>query len=140
MYLPDPDFERVVGGLIALLRPAGRLVLFELDYGATILPEAGHGAEIVRRAHAILERSLAQPWAGRRLPGLLGDHHVAEVEATPFSFAVNEPVWRRIVRDTLFAQTDADDHRELSAWLDDQRDDGLLAVFTGILTTARVAG
>ena len=57
MYLPDPDFERVVDALIGLLRPAGRLVLFELDYGATILPEAGHGADMVRRAHAILERS-----------------------------------------------------------------------------------
>ena len=65
---------------------------------------------------------------------------MAEIAPTPFSFAVNEPVWRRIVRDTFFAQTDADDHRALSAWLDDQRDEGLLAVFTAILTTARVAG
>ena len=140
MYLPDPDFERVVDALIGLLRPAGRLVLVELDYGATILPEAGHGADMVRRGHAILERSLPQPWAGRRLPGLLADRDLAEVDATPFSFAPSEPVWRRIVRDTLYAQTDADDHGELSAWLDDQRDDRLLAVFTGILTTARVAG
>src|SRR5919197_185114 len=33
MYLPDPEFERVVDRLVALSRPGGRLVLFELDYG-----------------------------------------------------------------------------------------------------------
>jgi hypothetical protein len=94
----------------------------------------------VRRAHAILERSLAQPWAGRRLPGLLADRDVAVLDATPFSFAVDEPVWRKIVRDTLLAQAAADAHGELSEWLGDVPGSGLLAVFTGILTTGRVAG
>ena len=138
MYIPDPDFERVLHRLLALVRPRGTLVLFELDYGATILPEAGHGDDVVRRAHAILECSLPQPWAGRRLPALLADRGVAELDATPYSFAVNESVWRRIVRDTLLAHDDAGDGRELSAWLDDHPGSGLLAVFTGILTTARL--
>jgi ubiquinone/menaquinone biosynthesis C-methylase UbiE len=139
MYLPDPSFAEVVDRLVRVLRPGGRLVLFELDYGATILPDAGHDSAVVRRAHAALERSLPQPWAGRRLPQLLADRSLLEVTASPYSFAVSEPVWQRVVHDTL---READP--ELSAWLADSArrvaDGGLSAVFTGILTTARVPG
>jgi len=139
MYLADPLFEHVLDDLVGILRPGGRFVLFELDYGATTLPEAGHDAAVVRRAHAALERSLSQPWAGRRLPQLLADRGLLDVTADPYAFAVSEPVWRRIVRDTLH---DADP--ALSAWLADSAqlvaDDVLSAVFTGILTTARIPG
>jgi ubiquinone/menaquinone biosynthesis C-methylase UbiE len=139
MYLPGPSFDAVVQRLVRVLRPGGKLVLFELDYGATILPGAGHDSAVVRRAHAALERSLPQPWAGRRLPELLADRGLPDVAASPHSFTVSEPVWRRIVHDTLH---DADP--AVSAWLADsaQRvaDGGLSGVFTGILTTARVPG
>ena len=138
MYLPDPDFERVIERLLALLRPGGRLVLFELDYGATILPPAGHDKDVVRKAETALERSLPQPWAGRRLPELLADRNVAELDATPHAFTVDASVWSRIVGDTLRADAPAADQRELSAWADDVPRRGLLGAFTGILTTARV--
>lgn len=62
-----------------------------------------------------------------------------DVTASPYSFTVSEPVWRRIVHDTLHDVDPA-----VSAWLANsaQRvaDGGLSAVFTGILTTARVPG
>jgi len=139
MYLPGPSFAEVVHRLVRVLRTGGRLVLFELDYGATILPDAGHDSAVVRRAHAALERSLPQPWAGRTLPELLADRGLLDVTASPYSFTVSEPVWRRIVHDTLHDVDPA-----VSAWLADsaQRvaDGGLSAVFTGILTTARVPG
>jgi SAM-dependent methyltransferase len=146
MYLRDPSFAEVVRRLVRLLRSGGKLVLFELDYGATILPDAGHESAVVRRAHAALERSLPQPWAGRKLPQLLADRGLLDVTASPYSFAVSEPVWRRIVHDTLRAALDDRDDAdpELSAWLADSARlvaDGVLsAVFTGILTTARVPG
>jgi hypothetical protein len=38
----------------------------------------------------------------------------------------------------LLAHDDAGDDRELSAWLDDHPGSAMLAVFTGILTTARL--
>jgi ubiquinone/menaquinone biosynthesis C-methylase UbiE len=139
MYLADPLFEQVLNDLIGILRPGGRFVLFELDYGATILPDAGHDIAVVRRAHAVLERSLPQPWAGRRLPQLLAERGLLDVTASPYSFAVSEPVWRRIVHDTLHGADPA-----LSAWLADSEQlvaGGVLsAVFTGILTTARIPG
>jgi ubiquinone/menaquinone biosynthesis C-methylase UbiE len=135
MYLPDPAFERVVDRLVSLLRPGGTLVLFELDYGATILPPAGHDDDVVRRAETTLERLLPQAWAGRRLPELLADRGVAELDATPYSFAVNESIWRRIVGDTLRADTDAG---ALSAWLGALPRRGFLGAFTGVLTVATV--
>jgi ubiquinone/menaquinone biosynthesis C-methylase UbiE len=137
MYLAGPFFAEAVQHLVRVLRPGGKLVLFELDYGATILPDAGHDGAVVRRAHAALERSLPQPWAWRTLPELLADQGLLDVTASPYSFTVSEQVWRRIVHDTLHGIDPA-----VSAWLADlaQRvaGGGLSAVFTGILTTARV--
>jgi SAM-dependent methyltransferase len=138
MYLPDPDFERVIDRLLGLLRPGGRLVLFELDYGGTILPTAGQGDDVVRRAETALERSLPQAWAGRRLPELLAEKDVAELDATPHSFTVSESIWGRIVGDTLLADADVNDKPKLSAWLDALPRRGFRGAFTGVLTVATV--
>src|SRR5918997_1482055 len=104
MYLPGNALERVLDELVGLLRPGGRLVLFELDYGATILPPGYAGDEAVRRVNAALDASLPQPRAGRRIPPLLWDRGMPAFTATPMSFAVSEPIWRRIVRDTLLTR------------------------------------
>jgi 2-polyprenyl-3-methyl-5-hydroxy-6-metoxy-1,4-benzoquinol methylase len=137
LHIPDAELDGALDGLVKLVRPGGRLVLFELDYGGTILPGAGHDPSVVRRAHATLERSAAQPWAGRRVPELLARRGVVDLEAVPYSFAVDERVWSRIVRDTLLASADAE-RDGLTRWLDDQPRGGFYAAFTGILTTGRV--
>jgi SAM-dependent methyltransferase len=141
MYLPDPALDRALDDLVGLLAPGGRMVHFELDYGATLLPQAGHDDAVVRRAGALLERSLPQPWAGRVLPELLAERGLDGVGAAPYSFAVSEPVWRRIVHDTLTGALEREPDPKLAAWLADvQRataGGGLLAAFTGVLTTAR---
>ena len=144
MYLPDPELDRAIDELVRLLRPRGRLVLFELDYGGTILPAGGHGDAVVRHVNELLDDSLPQPRAGRRIPGLLSDRGLLDVEAHPFSFAVNEPVWRRIVHDTLLARTREGDPLDPSArsWLDGQSEaatcGAFLGAFSGILTSARI--
>jgi SAM-dependent methyltransferase len=136
MYLPSPDFERALDDLIALLRPGGRLALFELDYGATILAPGSASHAVVERARIALNAALPQPWAGRRLPGLLTERGLSGVGARPFSFSVTEPVWRRIVRATL-TNLDAG----ICAWLDEQAQAAargeFVAAFTGVLSTAR---
>jgi hypothetical protein len=91
----------------------------------------------------LLDDSLPQPRAGRRIPGMLSDRGLIVADAQPFSFAVNEPVWRRIVHDTLMAS--ARDREtpgpSVRSWLDEQSEaagrGAFLGAFTGILTTAR---
>jgi SAM-dependent methyltransferase len=139
MYLPDGAFEQVLGDLARLLCPGGRLALFELDYGATILAPGSAGDGAARRAAEALCAALAQPLAGRRIPGLITATGLIDVVATPFSFAVTASMWRRIVRDTLTAGPALDPG--VRAWLDEQ--DAAVgrgefgAAFTGMLTTAR---
>jgi ubiquinone/menaquinone biosynthesis C-methylase UbiE len=138
MYLPDDCFERVLDDLVRLLRPGGRLALFELDYGATILAPGSADDPVLRRVDEALRASLPQPLAGRRIPGLLAARDLSDVVATPFSFAVDEPVWRRIVSDTLTSGPPLDP--AVSTWLDEQRAAAargeFVAAFTGILTAA----
>jgi SAM-dependent methyltransferase len=141
MYLAGEAFEHVVGELVRLLRPGGVLALFELDYGATILPPGTAGDAAVRRVDDALAGSLPEPWAGRRLPRLLIDRGLHDVAAHPYSFAVNEPVWRRIVYETLHAK-DEPLPADVGAWLEEHAAAAVrgefAAAFTGILTTARV--
>ena len=134
MYLPD----EAVGALIERLAPGGVLACFELDYGATILAPGSAPEAVVERAGIALSAALPQPWAGRRLPRLMARHRLTDITAQPFSFAVTEPVWRRIVHDSLQA-LDAG----ICAWLDEQREAAargeFVAAFTGILSTGRRA-
>jgi len=120
------------------MRPGGRLALFELDYGATILAPGSGGDAVLRRVGEVLRASMPQPLAGRRIPGLLAARALRDVVATPFSFAVDEPVWRRIVSDSLTAGPAPDP--AISTWLDEQGAAAargeFVAAFTGILTTA----
>jgi ubiquinone/menaquinone biosynthesis C-methylase UbiE len=137
MYLPGDAFERVVDALVELLAPGGRMTLFELDYGGTILAPGGAADGLVDRVALELYDSLPQPRAGRVLPRLLAERGLGEISGTPFSFTPGDQVWRRIVKDTVLARSPAPD---VADWLERQ---GLAAArgefvgaFTGVLTTA----
>ncbi len=139
MYLPGDHLERALDDLAGLLRPGGRLALFELDYGATMLAPGGAGHGVLESVGEALYGSLPQPLAGRRMPGLLAARGLADVAATPYSFSIDEPVWRRIVGDTVTAAALADP--AVYAWLREQAAAAargeFVAAFSGVLTTAR---
>lgn len=143
MYAARDALGRQLDRLIGLLRPGGRLALFELDYGATILPVGEQGDDVVRTLQEIMAGAMPDPWSGRRIPVELTARKMADVTAEPYSFAATEPVWRRIVHDTLREATERDPapRPELAAWLAEHSaaaaDHPLRSVFTGILTTAR---
>jgi len=92
MYLSDDVFESVIDNLVGVLAPGGRLALFELDYGATMLAPGDADESIADRVTATLYASLAQPRAGRRLPGLLTERGLTDVAATPFPLTPSQPV------------------------------------------------
>lgn len=138
------DLGAAAEAIRAVLRPGGVFAGFELDYGATVLPPAGRSPQAVRRLTACLEDSLPQPWAGRVLPEALTAHSLEVVTVEPFAFAVDRPVWQRIVVDTLRAAATAGrlDAPELDAWLAavDAADVALRAAFIGTVTVARRTG
>jgi SAM-dependent methyltransferase len=138
MYLPDGAFERVISDLVCLLCSGGRLALFELDYGATMLVPGAAGASVLRQVDEALLGLLPQALAGRRIPGLLTARGLCDVVATPFSFAVSEPVWRRIVAEPLVAASARDS--AISVWVREQASAAargeFVGAFTGVLTTA----
>lgn len=137
MYLPNRSFERALDDLVRILRPGGRLALFELDYGATILAPGTADHAVLQHIDETLHTSLPQPLAGRRIPALLTARGLRDVTASPFAFAVGEPVWRRIVSDTLTAGAPGP---AVTAWLHEQAAAAargeFVAAFTGILTAA----
>jgi SAM-dependent methyltransferase len=138
MYLPTGVLERALDTLWRLLRPGGRLALFELDYGATILAPGPRGGRAARDVAEALCASIPQPLAGRRLPALLTARGLRDVAGAPFSFATSVPVWRRIVAATATAVAPTDPN--IRAWLR-ERDAAaargeFVAAFTGVLATA----
>ncbi len=125
-----------------VLRPGGTFASFELDYGGTMLEPAGLAPAVLRTVTACLEEALPQPWAGRRLPGLVGSHGMDLVAAEPYSFAVDRTVWLRIVDAALRVAVREGRLVEpgLDAWLSELADPafpGFRAVFTGVLTAAQ---
>lgn len=138
MYLAGDRLARVVGDLVRLLRPGGRVALFELDYGGTMLAPGSADDAVLETVGETLHASLPQPLAGRRIPGLLTEHGLEDVTATPFSFALDEPVWRKIVKDTVTAAAPPDP--AVYAWLGEQAEAAargeFVAAFSGVLTSA----
>ena len=136
IHVPEGEFESVLDNLIRVLAPGGRLALFELDYGGTVLAP-GADEDVADSVAETLYASLEQPQAGRRLPGLLAERGLTDVAATPFSFMPNEQVWRRIVQDTVTAGSP---DPEVADWLERQADavahGDFVAAFTGVLTAA----
>lgn len=137
MYLPDPAYGQALDLLANLLRPGGRVVLFELDYGSLILPPGSHPDDLAASLSEILRRSLPQPWAGRKIPRHLAERGLTPMTAHPYVLELGEPVWRRIIRDPLTAHR-ATAPAALDAWLTEQTDpvNPFRGAVTGILTTA----
>ena len=137
MHVPGDALETVLDNLVGVLAPGGRLALFEFDYGATMLAPGDADQEVADRVTATLYASLAQPLAGRRLPGLLAERGMSDVAATPFFLTPSVAVWGRIVKDTVLAGSP---DPQVADWVQQQEDavarGDFVAAFTGVLTTA----
>jgi SAM-dependent methyltransferase len=142
LHLDRP--ERAVAEMVRVVRPDGRVVLMETDWGTRSVdtPEV----ELERRlARVLAERCLANGYIGRRLWGLLTSVHVRDVTADLVALHIESyDLWRILSRmeaacaeATKAGVMTADEVRKLD---DSLRDKDAAGTFFATTTMVLVAG
>lgn len=134
MYVEDP--AAVVGEMLRVLRPGGRVVLFELDYAGMVLGGDPATADAV---HGIVRASVPDDRTGRRVGSLLVETGAVDVEVVPFAMPIPPPLFDAAVARPGRAAVDAGHlpRPAFDAWLAQCRRPGSIHVVPGMLATAR---
>lgn len=122
-----PDGERAVPELCRVVRPGGRVGVFDLDTESFILahPDRALTRRIVA-AHS--DHGVIDGWLGRRLPGLLAAAGLADVQVRAFTPLERDPagfyagVAERAAE--IAVETGTVTEAERRAWLDALRAEG----------------
>jgi ubiquinone/menaquinone biosynthesis C-methylase UbiE len=113
------DAEAAVTEFARVLATGGVLVAYELDYGGLMLPVGGASPELLREVNAVMEASLAAPWAGRRLARWMADAGLTDVTVRPMNITAGPAVADRIVGDTIrTAVSEGRLHEDALEWVD----------------------
>ena len=75
MYLADP--VQTLGEMIRVVRPGGRILIYDFDLEAFMVHGADH--DITRRLVRLLADSMPNGWMGRRLPALFREAGLVEI-------------------------------------------------------------
>jgi SAM-dependent methyltransferase len=78
VLLHVPDAARVVQEMARVTRPGGRVAVLDQDFGTVALAHPDR-ALTERILNGVAARMYAEPWSGRRLPGLLRAAGLADV-------------------------------------------------------------
>ena len=103
MYVPDQ--QRAIGELARVVRPGGRVVAFELDYGATLvdLPDR----EIAKRVLDILGGTVPHRRLGRALARTFHQAGLREIRTEALPITLPPGVHRQLVGPALAAAVEA---------------------------------
>jgi ubiquinone/menaquinone biosynthesis C-methylase UbiE len=99
MYVPDQ--QRAISELARVVRPGGRVVAFELDYGATLIDLPDRGA--AQRVLDVLAGTVAHRWMGRALARMFHQAGLRDVVADPLPIALPPGIHRQLVGPALVA-------------------------------------
>jgi SAM-dependent methyltransferase len=99
MYVPDQ--QRAISELARVVRPGGRVVAFELDYGATLvdLPDQG----TAKRVLDILGGTVAHRWMGRALARTFHQAGLQEIVTEPLPITLPPGIHCQLVGPALAA-------------------------------------
>jgi ubiquinone/menaquinone biosynthesis C-methylase UbiE len=139
MYVPDQ--QRAIGELARVVRPGGRVVAFELDYGATLVDLPDGGA--AQRVLDALGHTVAHRWMGRALARAFHQAGLRDIVAEPRPIALPPAIHRQLVAPALAAAVEtgtleAHAYRHwLAAARDAERGGYHSDTFVGMVVSAR---
>ena len=115
MYVPDQ--QRAISELARVVRPGGRVVAFELDYGATLVDLPDRGA--AQRVLDVLGKTVAHRWMGRVLPRTFHQAGLRDIVADPLPIALPPGLHHQLVGPALAAavETGTLDAHAYQHWL-----------------------
>jgi ubiquinone/menaquinone biosynthesis C-methylase UbiE len=139
-YIDGP--ERVVDELARVVRPGGRVVVFDLDSDVTVIDAPD--ATLARRIHEILDGAVPNCWMGRQLPRLFRQAGLVDITVVPQVIMLPSlESYRRLVQGLLDAAVAAGNLAdvELARWWSDlelfEREGGVLVATLGFVVHGR---
>lgn len=116
MYVPEP--AKALAEMVRILRPSGRFVAMELDYGAVLVDHPD--ARFTERVLDAVRASFPAPWLGRRMRGILTDLGMSQVRSTIHGIDLPHWLFQQVVYPTVRTAVAAGElpAEQTADWLD----------------------
>jgi ubiquinone/menaquinone biosynthesis C-methylase UbiE len=89
MLMHVPDAERAFAEMVRVVRPGGRLSVFDFDWETQFVDSPYQ--DTTRRITRSFCDGIKNGWIGRRLPGLFKQHAMTNVSITPRTIMISYP-------------------------------------------------